>query len=52
MSRRNVYLAAVEADTTFQEKSAEQRALAARLMEKYDRDQNGSFDLSEVRRGS
>ena len=46
--RSNIYLAAVEADASFRAKSAEQCALAGQLMEKYDRDQNGSFDLSEV----
>ena len=36
-----MFAAAIEADTTLSTKSPEARALAAKLMQKYDRDRNG-----------
>ena len=36
-----IFAAAIEADTTLSTKSPEARALAAKLMQKYDRDRNG-----------
>ena len=42
------FTAAVEADASFAGKSPAAKALAAQLMDKYDRNQDGVFDLGEV----
>ena len=41
-----MFAAAIEADTTLSTKSPEARALAAKLMQKYDRDRNGKVSPS------
>ena len=48
MSKRAAFVAAVEADASLSEKSAKAKALAATIMEKYDRNQDGEFNLGEV----
>ena len=48
MSKRSTFAAAVEADATLSEKSPKSKELAATIMEKYDRNQDGEFNLGEV----
>ena len=48
LKRRAAFTAAVEADASFAGKSPAAKALAAQLMDKYDRNQDGVFDLGEV----
>ena len=42
------FKAAVEADASLSEKSAKSREIAAQIMQKYDRNQDGEFNLGEV----
>ena len=48
IQRRKSFAAAVEADAMLKEKSASAKALAATILERYDTNRDGEFNLGEV----